>query len=285
MRLIRQIKNRTSDDKDDKERYRLYIAQLQDVSTLGVLEAFMEEAPQVALQIYILLRRGGVDLGSFEDLIVVLSIPKSLALFALHLLIYARYLRDGDEESPQMSWCSFGSLLYFVWRLFMLTSRILALALFASHFTRFVFVVAGIRLILSYALLWRQKCEYFEGAPIKQELFRCAIAYVHMFCFFPLEGKNTRKWGYPYYILTLIENSTIVLLWNFVARYNLKFRITMLTAEWTTFAIGIASLVLFYRCFHPSFYLPTERSARQVQNVAENGSMHQSSLTCNVSHV
>lgn len=282
VRLIRRIKGQTS---DDKERYRLYIAQLQDASTLGVLEAFMEEAPQVALQIYILLRRGSVDLGSFEDLIVVLSIPKSLALFALHLVIYARYLRDGDEESPQMSWCSFSSLLYFVWRLFMLTSRILALALFASHFTRFVFVVAGIHFILSYALLWRQNCEYFEGAPIKQKLFRCAIAYVHMFCFFPLEGKNTRKWGYPYYIVTFIENSAIVLLWNFVASYNLKFRITMLTAEWTTFAIGIASLVLFYRCFHPSSYLTTERSARQIQSVTENGSMHQSSSTCNVNDV
>lgn len=167
----------------------------------------------------------------------------------------------------------------------MLTSRILALALFASHFTRFVFVVAGIHFILSYALLWRQNCEYFEGAPIKQKLFRCAIAYVHMFCFFPLEGKNTRKWGYPYYIVTFIENSAIVLLWNFVASYNLKFRITMLTAEWTTFAIGIASLVLFYRCFHPSSYLTTERSARQIQSVTENGSMHQSSSTCNVNDV
>lgn len=167
----------------------------------------------------------------------------------------------------------------------MLTSRILALALFASHFTRFVFVVAGIHFILSYALLWRQNCEYFEGAPIKQKLFRCAIAYVHMFCFFPLEGKNTRKWGYPYYIVTFIENSAMVLLWNFVASYNLKFRITMLTAEWTTFAIGIASLVLFYRCFHPSSYLTTERSARQIQSVTENGSMHQSSSTCNVNDV
>ena len=44
VRLIRRIKGQTS---DDKERYRLYIAQLQDASTLGVLEAFMEEAPQV----------------------------------------------------------------------------------------------------------------------------------------------------------------------------------------------------------------------------------------------
>ena len=42
--MIRGIKHQSP---DDKERYRLYIAQLQDSSTLGVLEAFMEEAPQV----------------------------------------------------------------------------------------------------------------------------------------------------------------------------------------------------------------------------------------------
>ena len=29
------------------QRYRLYISQLRDLSTLGVLEAFTEEAPQV----------------------------------------------------------------------------------------------------------------------------------------------------------------------------------------------------------------------------------------------
>ena len=45
VRLIRGIKQQSP---DDKERYRLFIAQLQDFSTLGVLEAFMEEAPQVS---------------------------------------------------------------------------------------------------------------------------------------------------------------------------------------------------------------------------------------------
>ncbi|XP_078349287.1 XK-related protein 6-like [Oculina patagonica] len=249
VRLIRSIKHQSP---DDKERYRLYIAQLQDSSTLGVLEAFMEEAPQVALQLYILLRRGSLDLASFEDLIVALSIPKSLALFAFNLLIYARYIRVADEESRQLNWCSAGSLLYFLWRLFMLTSRILALAVFASHFTRFVFIVVAIHFAASYALLWRQECEYFEDEPVKQKFFRFAIAYVHMFCFFPLEGKNTRKWGYPYYILNLIEDTVMVLLWNFLTSYDLKFRIVILTTEWGTFLIGIVSLVLFYRCFHPS---------------------------------
>ena len=157
-----------------------------------------------------------------------------------------------DTESHQLNWCSLGSLLYFLWRLFMLTSRILALAVFASYFTRFVFVIVGIHFAASYVLLWRQECEYFEGEPIKQKVFRFAIAYVHIFCFFPLEGKNTRKWGYPFYILTFIENSLMVLLWNFLTTYGLKFRIAMLTTEWATFAIGIVSLILFYRCFHPS---------------------------------
>ena len=161
-------------------------------------------------------------------------------------------MRVADTESHQLDWCSVGSLLYFIWRLFMLTSRILALAVFASHFTRFVFVIVGIHFAASYVLLWRQECEYFEGEPIKQKVFRFAIAYVHIFCFFPLEGKNTRKWGYPFYILVLIENSAMVLLWNFLTSYGLKFRIAMLTTEWVTFVVGIVSLCLFYRCFHPS---------------------------------
>lgn len=134
----------------------------------------------------------------------------------------------------------------------MLTSRILALALFASYFTRFVFVVVGIHFAASYAMLWRQECEYFEGEPMKQRFFRCAIAYVHVFCFFPLDGKNTRKWGYPYYILILIENVVMVLWWTLVTDYSLKFRVAMLATEWGTFLIGVVALVLYYRSFHPS---------------------------------
>ena len=44
MRLIRGIQ---ITDPHNTQRYRLYISQLQDSSTLGVVEAFTEEAPQV----------------------------------------------------------------------------------------------------------------------------------------------------------------------------------------------------------------------------------------------
>ena len=44
MRRIRKIKNR---DPSNSGLYRLGVSQLQDLSTLGVVEAFTEEAPQV----------------------------------------------------------------------------------------------------------------------------------------------------------------------------------------------------------------------------------------------
>lgn len=46
-RTVRLIRRKKTQSPGDKERFRLYIAQLQDSSALGVLEAFMEEAPQV----------------------------------------------------------------------------------------------------------------------------------------------------------------------------------------------------------------------------------------------
>ena len=48
MRFIRKIQSR---DPRNKELYRLYISQRQDSSTLGVVEAFTEEAPQVRTSI------------------------------------------------------------------------------------------------------------------------------------------------------------------------------------------------------------------------------------------
>lgn len=205
------------------------------------------------MQLYIMLRRRSFDPESYEDLTVALSIPKSLVLFSFNLLIYARYIRLADRESHQLKWFSLGALFFFLWRLFMLASRILALALFASCSRPYVFVVVGIHFLVSYVLLWRQECEYFESQPIKQKFFRCAIAYVHVFCFFPLEGKDTRRFGYPYYVLVLIENIVMVTWWTFVTtEYSLQFKIAMVLAECLTFFTGIVSLTLFYRCFHPS---------------------------------
>ena len=44
---MRSIRSISGPDKDNRELYRLYISQQVDTSTLSVVEAFTEEAPQV----------------------------------------------------------------------------------------------------------------------------------------------------------------------------------------------------------------------------------------------
>jgi hypothetical protein len=194
-----------------------------------------------------------MDWTSFADVFVAINIMKSLALFAFSLLSFCRFLRLGNEESELLELFSFASVFHFSWRLFMLVSRILALVLFASSFKHFVFVVVGIHLLFSYFLLRGQPNDYFDDkGSLRDILLRCAFICINVFCFFPLAGTRTRNWGIPYYLVTFIENSIMVLLWNFLSDFDKVFRMIMLITEWGTFLLGLVSVLLYYGVFHPS---------------------------------
>ena len=194
-----------------------------------------------------------MDWTSFADLLVAINIVKSLALFAFSLLSFCRFLRLGNEKNQLLELLSLASLFHFSWRLFMLVSRILALVLFASNFQQFVFVVVGVHLLFSYFLLSRQKNDYFrEEGSLRDILLRCAFICINVFCYFPLEGERTRKWGIPYYLVTFIENSIMVLLWYFLSDFDKVFKMIMLITEWGAFLLGLVSVLLYYGIFHPS---------------------------------
>lgn len=208
---------------------------------------------QVALQLYILVQRGTLDWTSFADVFVAINILKSLALFSFSVLGFCRALRLQDENSHLLELFSFASLFHFAWRLFMLVARTLALVLFASWCKQLVFIVVGVHLLFSYLILRSQPDNYFEEGSLEDRLLRCAFTFVNVFCFFPLAGKRTRNWGIPYYLVTFIENSIMVLLWYFFSiNVDQVFKMIMLITEWGTFLLGLMSLLLYYGVFHPS---------------------------------
>ena len=181
-----------------------------------------------------------------------INIAKSLALFSFSLLSFSRYLRLGTKHSEILELFSWASLLHFTWRLFMLAARILALVLFAHSFKQLVFVIVAIHFLFSFILLLRQPDNYFEKCSPRDILLRCAFICINTFCFFPLAGETTRKWGIPYYVVTFIENSLMVVLWNFYSDFGQVFKVALLVTEWGTFLIGLVSVLLYYGIFHPS---------------------------------
>ena len=202
---------------------------------------------------YILVQKSNLDWTSFADWFILVNIIKSLSFFSFNLLNFGRMLRLGREESQLLELFSFASLFHFAWRLFMVASRILALALFASLYQAWVFAVVCVHLLFSYLLLRGQPIVYFkEGSVFDKTILKFAFTFVNVFCFFPLAGKATRKWGGPYYMVTFIENSILVLMWYFYSDWKHCFKVMMLIAEWSLFLFGLLSLLVYYRVFHPS---------------------------------
>lgn len=251
VRIIRKIEDNDRENPQNIQRYRLHICQLYEMSILGVVEAFTEEAPQVALQFYISLQKD-FDWNSPRDIYVVFTILKSLILFSYSLLNFAVNIRHSKEDAALLNWISWASVLYFFWRLFMIIARLQAFALFANVFKELVFVTVAVHLIFSCFLIFLQKDDYFSPRSVRDILFRSAFCCINIFCFFPLEGKRTRRWAIPHYMLIFVENSVFTLMWYLYSEFSKTFKITMLIVSWATFSLGIVSLLLYYGFFHPS---------------------------------
>ena len=139
--------------------YTLMVYEDADATLLRLYESFMESAPQLVLQIYILLRDPHAakvfptkvphpdhDHPGFEDQapidissgvnpylklsILVLSVMSSLVSLAWSLVVYHRSLRYTYPHKTNIS--LLGTLFQFLWHFCSITARVLALSLFAT---------------------------------------------------------------------------------------------------------------------------------------------------------
>ena len=152
----------TSEEEKIKQRqerrkwYTLMVYEDADATLLRLYESFMESAPQLVLQLYILLKDphasriypyrppadGIGDHDHSEDVvepgvnpvlklsILVMSVASSLVSLAWSLVVYHRSLRYTYQHKKNISLA--GTLFQFLWHFCSITARVLALSLFAS---------------------------------------------------------------------------------------------------------------------------------------------------------
>ncbi len=127
--------------------YTLMVYEDADATLLRLFECFMESAPQLILQIYILIRDPNsiaLDEESETDetrhmiksSILVVSVVSSLFSLAWSLVVYHRSLRYTLPEKKNLHWK--GSVLQFLWHFSSITARVIALSLFAALFPMWI---------------------------------------------------------------------------------------------------------------------------------------------------
>ncbi len=172
------------------------------LSKLRYLQTITESAPQLCLQVYIMLRQW--DFPTFTVVSSVLSL--------LSLAWSSTTLEKERKIEEQEDYKSSAALLFLIWQLFTLTPRLSAIVVFAYVFRYYAIIfLAAHWLLLSVAILIIQRREYYDGDSL---FFSCLAAYPSLFhsseTVFPTASPKVEM--IMGYILIMLENIFMVTL-------------------------------------------------------------------------
>ena len=117
------------------------------------------------------------------------SCVTSLFSVAYTLTAYQRALRISLNSKAKMTFC--GMALHFFGQLFIIASRVLALAMFATVHRYWVFVVAGCHWMVMFVWILVQRT-HFCHTKCQEFFFNLVMAIIYTFCYINLIEGHTR---------------------------------------------------------------------------------------------
>uniref|UniRef100_A0A8C8EAH9 XK-related protein n=1 Tax=Otus sunia TaxID=257818 RepID=A0A8C8EAH9_9STRI len=215
-----------------------------DVNMLRLLETFLESAPQLVLQLCIMIQKNR------PQVLTSVSSVASLMSLAWVLASYHKLLRDSRDDKKSMSYR--GALIHVFWRLFTISSRVISFALFASIFQLYfgIFVVVHWCAMAFWIIHGGTD---FCMSKWEEILFNMVVGIVYIFCWFNVKEGRTRYRMFAYYTVVLTENATLTLLWYFYRDPDTtdSYAVPALCCVFLSFAAGIALMLLYYGVLHP----------------------------------
>lgn len=246
---------------------------------LRLLQAFLQSAPQLVLQLYILLQRPRLRVK--DDMPTAVAAACSLVSVIWAILAYSKSLRDFRKQGYVLS--AAGLFFQVLWRISVVSSRVVAMVLFASYFKQWLFVAVGAHWIIMTMWLICQRtrfCTDEDGNehPYREKLFSAVIGFIYIFCFFNTREGMTRKRVVLFYSIILVENSLFVSMWYPHRTFRGIMAIAALGVVWGGLCFGMVCMLLYYRFYHPS--LPVQGIFLQKRSFDLEGEMSHTWVCC-----
>lgn len=231
--------------------YKQMIYEDADATLLRLFETFMECAPQLVLQIYIYAQSQAIHPNSHSvtELIQLLSMLSSLISMAWALASYQRALRYSLMEKKNMTIC--GTIVQIIWRFFDISSRVIALGLFASIFPNYLFIVCAAHYAVMFTWIRLMKTEFCDN-HCGEFLYNIVLGIVFIFCYFNPKDSPTRRRFTFFYTLAFLENSALMSTWFIYCPPHILFRYPAMFMQFLSFVLGLVIMIIYYLLLHPT---------------------------------
>ncbi|XP_043490283.1 uncharacterized protein LOC122516492 isoform X1 [Polistes fuscatus] len=248
--------------KDKKSVYR----KESDICMLQLFESFMGAAPQLVLQLYIIV--------VLHDAPIWTSMSTMASLCSLIWAIgtYIKAMHKINPNHNNESWISL--MLQYLWRGGMLTSRLTVLVLIAICLRKWFSLFLGLHWLSMTVWVILQNTD-FCSTIWEERIYNCIIGLIYCFDFFNLcEGKSRYK-VFAFYFIIVIENlsSLVIYMLNFKQPITIDIFILMIFFIVGGMLIGLISMLLYYTKFHPTRNLNLDKVSNENSNVIATNSI------------
>ncbi|KAK2868660.1 hypothetical protein Q7C36_000531 [Tachysurus vachellii] len=239
------IRSRRSGENDRWRFYWRMVYEYADVSMLHLLATFLESAPQLVLQLCIIIQTHKLQA------VQGMTAAASLVSLAWALASYQKALRDSRDDKKPVSYLAV--IIQFCWHFFTIAARVVTFALFASVFQLYF----GIFIVLHWCIMtfWIVHCETeFCVTKWEEIVFDMVVGIIYIFSWFNVKEGHTRCRLFIYYLVILLENAALSALW-YLYRSPVgtdAFAVPALCVIFSSFLTGIVFMLMYYAFFHPN---------------------------------
>ncbi|XP_019739300.1 XK-related protein 4 [Hippocampus comes] len=232
----------------ETERWRYHwrmIYEFADVSMLHLLATFLESAPQLVLQLCIIIQTHKLQA------VQGMTAAASLVSLAWALASYQKALRESREDKKPIAYLAV--IIQFCWHFFTIAARVITFALFASVFQLYF----GIFIVLHWCIMtfWIVHCETdFCISKWEEIVFDMVVGIIYIFSWFNVKEGRTRCRLFIYYLVILLENTALSALWYIYRspQPTDSFAVPALCVIFSSFLTGVVFLLMYYAFFHPN---------------------------------
>uniref|UniRef100_A0A8C0UG66 XK-related protein n=1 Tax=Cyanistes caeruleus TaxID=156563 RepID=A0A8C0UG66_CYACU len=219
-----------------------------DISMLRLLEAFLKSAPQLVLQLSIMVQQNSIEpLQGKGQRLQGTVWGEGGPRFLLTLMMPMSYK---------------GAVVQILWHLFTIAARAIAFALFASVFQLYF----GIFIVTHWCIMtfWIIQGETdFCMSKWEEIIYNMVVGIIYIFCWFNVKEGRSRYRMCIYYIITLSENAALTILWflyydrKTTSDFNALILVCVVSSS---FALGIFFMFIYYCLLHPNGPIFSHRS-------------------------